>query len=348
MTANLLRHPMTPIAPPTLMPDFFSPDEVATIKSVIRSHAPWRMLLAHHFSSTEEYLAVSGGKNRNPDATLSDFVAPVFRGILANAGVVYYPELNDIYFGRKLLDTARSLHGAEYGMSYDLLFNLCGPSHSFDAGHFDTGSFRGIGLHNSPIWLLAVMAKSGLFNAWEVKTAQVITYFYDSDIDGGFTYWPDGPDREPARFEAPFNNTAILTDNSRMYHRRESNGPRDQRDYPEIDLSSTLHPVGEDEWSIRNGDTEIRRLKDSDTRMLLHYTALLFDDREDVRRYQEHTDDLTQGQVCEMLIADMRSKGVTVAEPADPLTDTAFIAMLTDFYAMAPEIYPAEAPLEKR
>lgn len=82
--------------------------------------------------------------------------------------------------------------------------------------------------------------------------------------------------------------------------------------------------------------------------MLLHYTALLFDDREDVRRYQEHTDDLTQGQVCEMLIADMRSKGVTVAEPADPLTDTAFIAMLTDFYAMAPEIYPAEAPLEKR
>lgn len=348
MTANLRRRPMTPVAPPTVIPDFFSPDEVETIKSVIRSNAPWQMLLAHHFSSTEEYLAVSGGKDRKPGATLSDFVAPVFRGILANAGVVYYPELNDIYFGRKLLDTARSLHGCEYGMSYDLLFNICGPSHSFDAGHFDTGSFRGIGLHNSPIWLLAVMAKSGLFDAWEVKTAQVITYFYDSDIDGGFTYWPDGPDREPARFEAPFNNTAILTDNSRMYHRRESNGARDQRDYPEIDLSSKLYAVGDDEWSIRNGDTEIRRVEDSDTRMLLHYTALLFDDREDVRRYQEHTDDLTQRQVCDMLIADMRSKGISVADPVDPLTDTAFIAKCTDFYAMAPEIYPAEAPLEKR
>lgn len=348
MTANLVRHPMTPVAPPKLLPDFFSPDEVATIKSVIRENSSWRLLLAHHFSSTEEYLAVSGGKEKRPDAKLSDFIAPVFRGILANAGVVFYPELNDIYFGRKLLDTARQLHGARYGMSYDLLFNICGPSHSFDAGHFDTGSFRGIGLHNSPIWLLAVMAKSGLFDEWEVKTAQVITYFYDSDIDGGFTYWPDGPDREPARFTAPFRNTAILTDNSRMYHRRESNGPRDQRDYPEIDMTSTIHAVGSDQWSIRNGDTEIRRIHDGDTRMLLHYTALLFDDLDDVKRYQEHTDDLTQERVCAMLIADMRAKGVTVEDPVDPLTDTAFIAQCTAFYDMAPVNYPTEAPLEKR
>ena len=37
-----------------------------------------------HFESTEEYIAVSGGKDRKPDAGSSDFVAPVFRGFLGN------------------------------------------------------------------------------------------------------------------------------------------------------------------------------------------------------------------------------------------------------------------------
>ena len=348
MTATLERHPMTPIAPPSVIQDFYTAGEVETIMSVIRENGPWKLILAHHFKSTEEYLAVSGGKKPKDGAALSDFVAPVFRGFLGADGVVFYPELNDIYFGRKLLDTARQLHGAKYGMAHDLLFNLSGPSHSFDAGHFDSGMFRGIGLHNAPIWLIAVMAKSGLFDDWEVKTAQVITYFYESDIDGGFTYWPEGPDRSPQRFTAPFRNTAILTDNSRMYHRRESNGPRDQRDYPGLDLTSELHSVEGNEWSIRTGDKEIRRLRHQDTRMLLHYTALLFDDLADVKRYQDHTDDITMEKVFGMLIDDMRAKGCTVTEPGDPLTDTTFISELTDFYKMAPSHYPAEAPLVVR
>lgn len=50
-----------------------------------------------------------------------------------------------------------------------------------------------------------------------------------------------------------------------------------------------------------------------------------------------------------MLIDDMRSKGATVEVPGDAMNDTAFIAQLTDFYAMAPpREYPAEAPLDVR
>ncbi|MHD0280863.1 hypothetical protein [Rhodococcus aetherivorans] len=345
---TLERHPMIPVAPPSLIENFYTPEEISAIFSVIRENGPWRLILAHHFSFTEEYLAISGGKNRKPDAQLSDFVAPVFRGFFGNAGVVFHPELHDIYFGRKLLDTARGLHGAKYGMAHDLFFNLCGPSHSFDAGHFDTGSFRGMGLFNTPVWLLAIMSKSGLFDEWEVKTAQVLTYFYNSDIDGGFTYWPDGPDENPHRLAAPFWNTAFLTDNSRMYHRREANGPKDQRDYPGLDITSELHATPDDEWSIRNGSKEISRFGDADMRVLVHYTALLFDDLTDVRRFQDHTDDLTSEKVFGMLIDDMRSKGALVEEPSDPMTDTAFIAQLTEFYKMAPSRYPSEAPLDVR
>ncbi|MEE2031112.1 hypothetical protein [Rhodococcus chondri] len=340
------RHPMIPVAPPSLIEDFYTPEEIETIFSVIRQNGPWRLILAHHFSSTEEYLAISGGNNRKADATLSDFVAPVFRGFFGNEGVVFYPELQDIYFGSKLLDTAKSLHGAKYGMVHDLLFNLSGPSHSFDAGHFDTAVFRGMGLFNTPIWLLAIMSKCGLFDEWEVKSAQVLTYFNRSDIDGGFTYWPDGPDEDPARISAPFWNTAFLTDNSRMYHRREGNGARDQRDYPELDITTELHSTPDGQWSIRNGDKEIRRFGEADMRMLVHYTALLFDDLDDVRRYQDHTDDLTREKVFGMLIDDMRAKGTTVEEPSDPMNDTAFVARLTEFYKMAPSRYPADAPLD--
>lgn len=113
-----------------------------------------------------------------------------------------------------------------------MLLNIGAPSLCLDAGHFDSANWRGVNSVNAPIWLLSVMAKSGLFDRWEIKTGQMITYFYDSDLGGGFTYWPGGPDKAPARIAAPYENTCVIADNSKVYHRRESNGPVDQRDYP--------------------------------------------------------------------------------------------------------------------
>jgi len=341
------RHPMVPVAPPEVIPDVFTSDEVKTLFGVVTQNAPWRLVAAHHFASTEEYLAIAGPAALKPGAVLSDFVAPVFRGYLAKEGVLYHPELHDIYFSRKLLELAMSMHGAAYGFAHHMLFNLSVPSRSFDAGHFDGRNWRGMTSVNTPVWLMGVMAKSGLFDPWEVKTAQVITYFYDSDLDGGFTYWPDGPDAAPARIPAPFWNTGLLSDNSRMYHRREGNGPRDRRDLPELRLESTLHRV-DDEWSVRNGDTEIRRCVDAETRSLFHYTALLFDDRADADRYLDHTDDLTASQVFDMLGDDLTRRGVEFCFPEDPLTDPEFIGLLSRTYAMAPREYPAEAPLDVR
>ncbi len=340
------RHPMTPITSPTVVNDVYTQDEIDTLFGIVRRNGPWSLILAHHFSSTEEYLAISGGKDRNSNATLADFTAPTFRGYLAQEGVALQDEAHEIYFSRKLLEPIKEMHGAKYGLAKNMLFNACGPSHSFDAGHFDTGSWRGVDLTNAPVWLLAVMAKSGLFDAWEVKTGQVIIYFYDSDVDGGFTYWPDGPDMRPRRLPAPFWNTGILTDNSRMYHRREANGPRARRDVPDLRMDSLLEADGDDEWVIRNGDTEIARYHDQDMRMLFHYTALVFDDLADVKRYLDHTDDLTLDKVFDIFMADLKARGIRFTEPSDPMNDNEFIALLTDTYAMAPEEYPAEAPLD--
>lgn len=88
---TLERHPMTPVAPPSVIQDFYTPEELDTIFGVVRDNGPWRLILAHHFASTEEYLAVSGGKDRKADARLSDFTSPVFRGSSPTTGSCSIP-----------------------------------------------------------------------------------------------------------------------------------------------------------------------------------------------------------------------------------------------------------------
>ena len=57
----------------------------------------------------------------------------------------------------------------------------------------------------------------------------------------------------------------------------------------------------------------------------------------EVRQVMDHSDDLTHAQVIETLLADLRARGVRVAEPSDPLRDEAFIGSLMRTYTIAPE-----------
>ncbi|WP_308256998.1 hypothetical protein [Rhodococcus rhodochrous] len=346
MTAG--RHPMIPVAPPLFLEDIYTTDEQTILFDIIRNHGPWQLIAAQHFSSAEEYMAVAGPKNRGRDVELelSDLLTPTFRGYIGNYGVALEPSAHDICYSRRLLDLIREMHGAAYAIPNSFLFNLRAPAHSFDAGHFDSPSWRGMDKFDTPTWLSSVMAKSGLFERWELRSGQVIAYFYDSDVDGGFTYWPDGPDRPPARFTAPFRNSGILTHNEKMFHRGEASGPRSRRTVPGLRLDSTIRGVGTSEWAIHNGSEEITRYHDSEMRFLFHYGAFVFDDLADVRRYFEHTDDLSLDLTVEMFRDDLRSRGIECPEPSDPLHDREFVSVLTRAYAMAPAEYPADAPLD--
>jgi hypothetical protein len=57
---------------------------------------------------------------------------------------------------------------------------------------------------------------------------------------------------------------------------------------------------------------------------------------DEVKKNMDHSDDLTHDIVFERLLADMRSKGVAVAEPSDPLHDSDFIRALIATYTIAP------------
>jgi hypothetical protein len=59
------------------------------------------------------------------------------------------------------------------------------------------------------------------------------------------------------------------------------------------------------------------------------------------------SDNLTYDQVFDTLIKDVRSRGIQIETPTDPLNDPAFIKALNDAYDYGgPAEYPAEAPRE--
>jgi hypothetical protein len=148
---------------------------------------------------------------------------------------------------------------------------------------------------------------------------------------------------------APFWNSGLVTDNQHMFHRGEACGPRDRRDTPEgMTLQSVLEADGEDGWRIVDGDRVIARYAPSDMRVLFHYSAHVFTDMADLKRYYDHTDDLTRDRAFDMLMDDLKAKGISFTVPTDPLSDPAFIATLTAAYAISPSSYPAQAPLDQR
>ena len=350
MEKSKRRRPMTPIVPPRPISDIYTADEYAQLTGILRTKGPWQLIQAIHFKSAEEMLAVSspsGGLNKG--LTLSDLLTPAFRGTFGNNGLPYVEEAHEIFYSRKLLDLVKGMHGARYGAPYLFQFNINAPSHGFDPGHFDGRSWRGLDPTNMPAWLGAVMAKSGLFDPWEVKAGQVIAWYYDSDVEGGFTYWPDGPDRAPHRLSAPIWNSGLVTDNQHMYHRGEASGAPEKRDMAVgMTLQSMIEADGEDGWRIIDGDRIIARYEASDMRMLFHYSAHVFTDMADLKRFYDHVDDLTTDQAFDIMIADLKAKGIPVAIPTDPMSDTNFIATLTAAYATSPTSYHPDAPLHTR
>jgi hypothetical protein len=217
-----------------------------------------------------------------------------------------------------------------------MLFNLCGPHRSGLSSHLDAVTFRGIRLENSPVWLQNVMGKSGLFTAHLEKMAQVITWWYLGE-NGTFTYWPDGPLEPPHRLEHPLWNKGVVVQNEMMFHRGDPVGRPEERDIPGLAHRSLMGYDGErDDWAITTDGHVVRRYRPEQMRLLVHWNAQVYSDMEEAKKSMDHSDDLTHEVVFERLLADMRAKGVKVAEPSDPFHDTDFIRALIATYSIAP------------
>jgi hypothetical protein len=339
---------LRPAAAPRELDNVYTEDQRARLLDVVHRHGPWKLIIAQHFASAEELMAtLSGGMPEGVTPTLDMFLTPTFRGFYANYSASMYSEINDCFYNDKFLELAKSYWGAKYAKPQMMLFNINGPCSNRDPGHLDTPSFRGVRYENSPTWLCSVMGKSGLFRDYLIKMAQVITWF-SHDASSGFTYWPNGPLKAPARLQSPIYNRGVLVQNEMMMHRGEGNGPVEQQHPAGLGFETVFagDPADRNQWVLKNGDQVIARHHTDELRFLVHWSAEVFEDYAELKKNMDGSDNLTHEQAIDMLIKDVRSKGIEIATPSDPLHDPLFIRTLNAAYDIGgPSSYPEEAPI---
>lgn len=339
---------LVPHAAPQLFDNAYTPEQHRRLVDLARREGPWKLIIAQHFASVEELIAtMSGGMEGSEGLSLDAFITPTFRGYFAKDGICLFPEIEDIFFNHEFLNRIRGYWGAKYAQPDQLLFNLNGACDNFDPAHLDAAEFRGVGHTNSPTWLMNTMAKSGLFREFQLKKAQVITWFYNSDEGGGFTCWPNGIQAPPMRVAAPMWNRAVVVENEMMYHRGEANGPVSRR-YPKgLAFNSLMaaDPQSDDGWVLTTNGEVIDHIADQETRFLVHWSGDVYTDLDEMRMVNEHTNDLTHDRVFDTFIADLHGQGHNFEVPSDPLHDPAFIRLLTATYDLGePVSYPSDAP----
>jgi hypothetical protein len=324
-----------PVAEPRVFDNVYSDDQYARMVDVIRRKGPWKMVLAQHFKSAEEVVAtMSGEMPKGVEPSFDMFLTPNFRGYFGLNGVSHFPELEDIFYNSDSLARVRDYWNAEYASPDSMNFIIQGSSRNTDPAHLDGNAFRGINGRNTPLWLLNTMGKSGLFQDWMIKKAQVIAWFYQGTIGGGFTYWPEGPRAAPKRIAAPAWNRGVVTQNEMMYHRGEACGPLSKRMPEGLAFESlwSADPDVADGWRITTDDRVIERVSAEETRLMLHWTANVYTDMNEMKTILEHKDDLTHEQVYDMFAADLRERGVAFSVPSNFLADREFIRLLTRVY----------------
>ena len=336
-TTDDMAEVLRPVAPPRVIEDVYSADESRRLWDLVEREGPWPTITAHHFDTVEELVATTSGPMRgDPGMTLDDIATGHFRGYLAKGSTCLHREIEDLFYSSRFLDLVRDYWGVPLAQPTHMLFNICGPHHSGLSPHLDAVQFRGVRIHDSPVWLQNVMGKSGLFRDHMVKTAQVITWWYRG-ANGTFTYWPDGPHGAPAVLDHPLWNKGVVVQNEVMFHRGDPVGRPDERDIEGLRHRSLLgYDADRGDWAITTDGEVVRRYRPEEMRLLVHWSAELYADTAEAEAAWEHTDDLTTDVVFDCLLADMRRRGTPVVEPSDPLHDGDFIRALIATYTVAP------------
>lgn len=335
---------LRPFAPPRIVENIYSAAQHAALMDLIRTKGPWPMVTKGLFQNVQQIAASTSGR-ADPNDSMDQFVFAQFRGWLGSHGTCYHPEVDGIFYDPRLREHARSYWGAELARPTFMYFSLCGPFEATDPGHIDGVTFRGIRKENTPLWILSLMGKSGLFDRWMIKMTQVVAWWSKCPV-GGFTYWPDGVEGAPQRVAAPLWNKALIVQNERMYHRPESNGPQERRRYRGLTFDTELgvDPDDRDQWLMKTGDTVNAVLHTDELRVMLHWNAEVYHDLDDLKLHSDHRDDLTHDMVAEIFIADLRRRGMSVQPPSDPYNDKDFLALLNEAYNPGlPRHYPEGA-----
>ncbi len=311
-------------------------DDPSRVRELVTSRGPYWSIQRYFRNLTEMEVLRDGEAPAQGDADM--FVAPWFRQDWAyDAPLV--DGIEPILENPRLWKAAAEVFGGAAEIRPQIVYvNLFAPIPAFDAGHVDIPAFRGIDRTAHPVWLLALMLRSGLFEDWRIPIATGVSFWYDGP-GGGFTYWPEGPDRPPVRRPC-LANTAVVGDNDRMYHRVDPVGPEGTRFMKGLTLDSQLRWAG-DGWEVTDGQAVLERFPFEAIRVSISWKAQVLRTSAEVALVDGHGDDLTLDAVVDAFLADLRTRGREIPRPDEPLTDTSFIAALNDVYRQPKPIDPA-------
>jgi hypothetical protein len=315
-------------------------DAPGRVSELIEAGGPYWPVYRYFADPVE--LDASGAKLADPAGPLR--VPPWFRADWASdrplvAGIE--PILHNPQFER----AARELYGvSEHAVIRPQLVyvNVMLPMPSADPGHTDVPAFRGIGRDRFPVWLLAVMGHSGLFERWRIRIATAVSWWSDGP-GGHFSYWPDGPDAAPVVLGVR-SNSALVGENETMFHRVERVGVAGgELSLADLSLDAELIADGRKAWEIRERGRALARVPYEAARISVSWKALVFADPAEAHAVDEHTDDLAIDEVWAIFARDLDRRGAALDPGPEPLANRAFIAALGAAYTRAPSILPATA-----
>jgi hypothetical protein len=303
-------------------------DDPGLVDRLVDEHQPY-WPVQRYMANSAEYAALSGDRNANEVV-----VGPVFRGDWAVAGRAL-PGAEPLLDHAGFAETAKEVFGGSLVRPTTVYANLTWQlPFAQGKGHTDIPAFRGFDRTEHPVTFLSLMGSSGLFEDVRVKVATAVAWFHDGR-DGGFEYWPDGPDAPSVVHEGAIRNTAVVADNDVLWHRVRPTG-RVEDGMPSLTLDSELLRLDADTWAIVDGDREVARFPRRELRVSVSWKAVVFTDEADRRRHDEHTDDIDLAEVVARLASDLDRRGVEVDLSGDPRRDPTVLRALQETYVRYP------------
>ncbi len=313
---------LAPIAIDSLLED------PSVVRELIERNSPY-FPVQRYLHSDAEHRAIS--------AQGPMIVAPNFRGDWAYDRPLI--DGADVFLHHpRLIEAAAELFDTELIRPQQVYSNITWqlPFHQ-GKGHTDVPAFRGVDRTRYPVWFLHVMGRSGLFEAERVQIATAVAWYYEG-ADGGFEYWPNGPDNPPQLHQGAISNTAIVGDNDRMFHRVMPVGRSEDGMLDGMTLQTRLEHADGDGWRIV-GDDPMAEPTWEQLRISVSWKAMVFRDAAEQDAYDRHSADLSIEHAFERFYRDLERRQVSFRRPQLPLEDPDFVEVLSQTYIRDPTVY---------
>ena len=262
--------------------------------------------LPQRFDAAFNFLR-TGGRLGLRDTDLETLVARTnyFRETYAYGDQIFAPGIEPLYRNQRLIEAARNIFDRPIIEPAIVYANLLLPGQEL-AVHTDVPEFRGLNRKLHPQWLIVVAHHSGLFDDYRMPIATSVSWYQDTN-GGEFAFYPDGIDGAARAYDVRFN-TAVIMDTDSVFHGVDR-VVEIERPIPKFLPRMRLHPEGDGNWAVRDGEEEVGRYRWDDMRFSISWKAYCF--RNDAERdaWRNATNALNADIVLDTLCADLKKRG---------------------------------------